>query len=69
MSSVGDDLLTVLFESGCGNLLELDGESTDLVVVGTALKHREDSKVDPVEKLLLAVDDARTRSTKTLVSC
>lgn len=57
-SRVGDDLFAVLLESGSRNLLKLDGESTDLVVVGTALKHGEDSKVNLVEQWLLAVDDA-----------
>ena len=56
-SCVCDDLGAVLLKSWCSNLLELDSESTNLMVMGTALKHGENGKVDSIEQILLAVDD------------
>lgn len=60
-------MLAVELELGSCNFLELGGQSSDLVVVRTALQTGEHSEVDSVLKLLLAEDDAGAGSSQRLV--
>ena len=55
-AGIGDDLGAVGFEFRSGDNFELGGEGSNLVVVGAALEHREDSKVDLLSKSFLAKD-------------
>jgi len=67
-SSVGDHLSAVCNELWGVNLLQLDGQGTNLVVVRASLEHGEYSKVNALKKFLLAEDDSRSGTSETLVS-
>jgi len=47
-------LLDVVSEFGGGRLLQLSGETCDLMVVGTALKHWEHTEIDGLGKFFFA---------------
>jgi len=67
-SGVSNDLLTVCTELWCSNLLKLHGKTTNLMVVRATLEHGEDCKVNSIEKFFLAENDARSGTSKTLMS-
>mmetsp|Transcript_71897 Transcript_71897/g.120583 ORF Transcript_71897/g.120583 Transcript_71897/m.120583 type:complete len:278 (-) Transcript_71897:232-1065(-) len=75
-TGIGLDLLGILLECWACDLLQLSGNTSNLVLVGTTLKSREHSKVDllgesgwgSIRTLGLAAEDhAGARTTQTLV--
>ena len=65
------NLLGVLLEGRGGHLLELSGDTSNLVHVGAALQTRENGGVDlglKVAGILLVEDDAGTRAAHRLVA-
>ena len=67
--AVSDDLLGVGLEFISLDFLQLNGEGSDVGVVGATLEHGEDSKVNGFFELLTEEDHARAGATKGLVSC
>mmetsp|Transcript_27815 Transcript_27815/g.54536 ORF Transcript_27815/g.54536 Transcript_27815/m.54536 type:complete len:391 (+) Transcript_27815:1109-2281(+) len=65
------DLLGVCVELGSGHLLQLCGEASDLMIVGSSLKRGEDGEVDLVlhvgDSLLVEEDHATSGTTERLV--
>lgn len=65
--AIRQSLLAVLNELWGHYFLELGGECRDLLVVRSALAHREYCKVDLVEKLFAAKNHTRSRPSETFM--